>query len=184
MADRILEHHLQHPGFAGLEILGRGRPQVVEERNGVHAFGREGQRAALLGILALVPARAHLAPLPVVVVGAGEGVVALADVALEADRPQRLRIDVHRVGVLEVEEPAVGRERTAQPHHLIIFPPLLLDLLGGHAHAAHLGVGEHLGLVAHPVVEHFARLVELREERRAAREGAYRRKQSFHHGSL
>ena len=180
VADGVLQDHLQGGGFSDAEILGRGRTQAEEQRDGVHALLREAHLLFVEGILAAAPAGVDGRVGPDVGVIALEGVVALADVALEAHGAQRGGVDPHRVDVFEVEEPAVGGQRAADAFDLVAGLAVGVLFGGLDLHGADLRVGEHLGLVAHAVEELFARMVELRGEGRGCGEQEYEGQETFH----
>ncbi len=162
--DGVLQHHLQLGRLARLEIFGPRRPQREKERNGIHAFGRQFHLLVLFGSLAAAPAGVHPQAVPVVGVAALEGVVPLAQVALERNRPQLFGVDVHGIDVEQVVEPAVGGQRASRADHFVEFPAVDRRFFGNDIDRADLRVREHLGLVAHAVFEPFARVVELGEE--------------------
>mgnify|MGYP005959572661 FL=1 len=164
MPDRVLKHHLERRRLAGLEAVGVGSAHGEEERDGVHAFGRQRHGFLLIGFLAAAPAGEDLIVLPVVAVVALERIVAFVQVAFETYGALCLRVDPYRVDVFEVEEPAVGGQRAADALDLVVFAAGDFAVAGLDLHGADLGVREHLGLVAHAVEELLARMVELGRE--------------------
>ena len=150
-----------------------GRPQVEEERDGVHALGRQGHLLLAEGVFAAPPAGVDGRVGPEVGVVTLEGVVAFADVALEAHGAQRRGVDPHGVDILQVEEPAVGGQRAPCAFDLVVGLAVGRIFRGLDLHGPDLRIGEHLGLVAHAVEELFARMVELRGEGREDAEQEY-----------
>ena len=173
VAHRILQHHAHQAGFALLEIAALGRTHVEKERNGIHALGCDGHLFFGIGVLTAAPAGFHHAALPIVVVIALKRIVALVEVALEILGAQGGRIDPYLVGVLQIVEPPVGGQRAAHGLDQVIFAAVALGFGRLHLHGARLGVGKHLGAVADAVLEHLARMVELRRERQGGCEGQY-----------
>ena len=173
VADGVLQDHLKRRRLTDAEILRLGRPQVEEERDGVHALGRQGHLLLAEGVFAAPPAGVDGRVGPDVGVIALERVVALLDVTFETYRAQRLGADPYRVDVLQVEEPAVGGQRAPCAFDLVVGLAVGRIFRGLDLHGPDLRIGEHLGLVAHAVEELFARMVELRGEGREGAEQEY-----------
>ena len=182
MADRIFEEHFEHLRFTFLERCRVDAPQVEIERHGIHAargerhrFGRIAHHAASL------PPGVYRHFGPVVHVVAPEPVVAFADIAFETACLQLLAIDQNRIFVVHVHYPAEGGERFAVCHDAVHRLSFIFFFDGGHAYASHFGIGKEFGLVAGPVIEYFARLIELGASRQGCQEKQDGEKNLFFH---